>query len=64
MSLKCVDCGYCGDCESFDKKFFNQNKGKDIEWIKHYYCNCGDSEYYKQDITNIEVKNCTEFEEV
>ena len=64
MSLKCVDCGYLGDCKSFGKTFYKENKCKDTEVIKHYYCNCGDSDYYMQDVTPIEVTDCEEFEEV
>jgi hypothetical protein len=41
-----------------------ENKCKDTEVIKHYYCNCGDSKYYMQDVTPIEVTDCDEFEEV
>ena len=25
MSLKCVDCGYLGDCKSFGKTFYKEN---------------------------------------
>lgn len=64
MSLKCVDCGYLGDCKSFGKTFYKENKCKDTEVIKHYYCNCGDSKYYMQDVTSIEVTDCEEFEEI
>ena len=64
MSLKCVDCCYLGDCKSFGDAFYEANKNKDTKAIKHYYCNCGDSKYYMQDVTPIEVTDCDEFEEV
>lgn len=51
-------------CLSFGEAFYNANKNKDTEVIKHYYCNCGDSDYYMQDVTPIEVTDCEEFEEV
>lgn len=44
--------------------FYEANKNKDTKVIKHYYCNCGDSDYYMQDVTPIEVTDCEEFEEV
>lgn len=44
MSLKCADCGYLGDCKSFGEAFYKANKNKDTEVIKHYYCNCAESE--------------------
>ena len=64
MSLKCADCGYLGDCKSFGEAFYKANRNKDTEVIKHYYCNCGDSDYYMKDVTPIEVTDCEEFEEV
>lgn len=64
MSLKCVDCSYLGDCKSFGEAFYKANKNKDTEVIKHYYCNCGDSKCYMQDVTSIEVTDCDEFEEI
>lgn len=64
MSLKCTDCCYLGDCKSFGNAFYEANKNKDTDVIKHYCCNCGDSKYYMQDATPIEVTDCEEFEEV
>ena len=64
MSLKCTDRGYLCDCKSSGEAFYKANRNKDTEVIKHYYCNCGDSDYYMQDVTPIEITDCEEFEEV
>lgn len=32
--------------------------------IKHYYCCCGDSEFYGKDVTNLELTKCDSFEEL
>ena len=64
MSLKCTYCCQLGDCKSFGETFYKENKCKDTEVIKHYYCDCGGSKYYMQDVTPIELTDCDEVEEI
>ena len=64
MSLKCTNCAYCGDKYSFEQPNDLIDVDANNPFIKHYYCNCGDSEHYRKDVTNVEIHNCDEFEEV
>jgi hypothetical protein len=64
INLKCTDCAYCGDKYSFEQPNDLIDIDANNPLIKHYYCNCGDSKYYRQDVTGIETDDCEDFEEV
>lgn len=61
---KCCDCQYLGDKYSFEQPNDLIDSSADNPFIKHYYCNCGDCKYYRQDVTGMEISDCEEFEEL
>lgn len=61
---------YCKTCqnkelgEKFDPFGSDTRKIFANPFIKHYYCCCGDSEFYGKDITNLGFTKCDSFEEL
>lgn len=62
--LLCCDCQYCGDKYSFPLPNDLIVTDNSNPFIKHYYCCCGDSKFYEQDITDLGVTCCDNFEEL
>lgn len=52
-NILCCDCQYCGDKYSFPLPNDLIEVDSENPFIKHYYCCCGDSEFYGKDITNL-----------
>lgn len=62
--ILCCDCQYCGDKYSFPLPNDLIEVDSENPFIKHYYCCCGDSEFYGKDITNLGFTKCDSFEEL
>lgn len=62
MATLCHQCQYIGDKHSFPMP--NNLIGIDPNnpTIKHFYCCCGDSECYGEDVTDVEIKECECFD--
>lgn len=60
--MLCCDCQYCGDKYSFPipNEFVDVDAENPL--VKHYYCCCGDSSFYRQDITAKNIEICDSFE--
>ena len=54
-NILCCDCQYCGDKYSFPLPNDLIEVDSENPFIKHYYCCCGDSEFYGKDITNLDL---------
>ena len=63
-NILCCDCQYCGDKYSFPLPNDLIEADSENPFIKHYYCCCGDSEFYGKDITNLDLTKCDSFEEL
>ena len=63
-NILCCDCQYCGDKYSFPLPNDLIEVDSENPFIKHYYCCCGDSEFYGKDITNLDLTKCDSFEEL
>lgn len=64
-NILCCDCQYCGDKYSFPLPNDLIEVDSENPFInKHYYCCCGDSEFYGKDITNLGFTKCDSFEEL
>lgn len=50
----CTDCQYCGDKHSFPEPNCLIDVDPGNQFIKHYYCCCGDCDFYEQDIADSE----------
>lgn len=63
-NILCCDCQYCGDKFSFPLP--NNLIYEDVAnpLLKHYYCCCGDCEFYGKDITSLGISQCNNFEEL
>lgn len=61
---ECCECQYLGDKYSFEQPNDLIDMDEKNPWIKHYYCNCGDSNHYRQDITGAKIKKCKSFEKL
>lgn len=61
---KCGRCQYVGDKFSFEQPNDLIDRDEKYPWVRHYYCNCGDSIHYKQDITDAKIKKCESFKEI
>lgn len=59
---KCADCCYLGDKYSFPLPNNKIDLDANTPFLKHYYCCCGDSERYNDDVTNEIVSDCDCFE--
>ena len=61
---ECCECQYLGDKYSFEQPNDLIDMDEKNPWIKHYYCNCGDSTHYRQDITGVKIERCKSFEKL
>lgn len=61
--MLCCDCQYLGDKYSFPQPNDIVDVDKNNEFIKHFYCCCGDCDMYEKDITALDIKMCECFEE-
>ena len=62
--MNCADCQYLCDKYSFPMPNNKEDVFKDNPWMKHYYCCCGDSRFYGEDITSKKAFTCECFEEL
>lgn len=60
--LLCSDCCYLGDKFSFEQPNDLVDIDPNNPAIKHYYCNCGDCDNYRKDITSMGITKCGCFE--
>lgn len=60
----CCDCQYNGDKFSFPLPNSLIDVDEENPLIKHYYCCCGDGEFYGQDVTVLGLKQCDCFDEL
>jgi hypothetical protein len=63
-NILCTDCAYCGDKYSFPLPNGLPYVDPQNPAIKRYFCCCGDSAFYGQDITGKGINQCEYFEEV
>lgn len=62
--ILCSECQYCGDKYSFPIPNELLDTDPENPITKRYYCCCGDSELYREDITGKGVVSCDCFEEL
>ena len=60
--LLCSDCCYLGDKYSFEQPNELLDTDPNNPFLKHYYCNCGDCDNYRKDITSLGITKCSCFE--
>lgn len=60
----CCDCQYNGDKFSFPLPNSLIDVDAENPLLKHYYCCCGDSKFYKQDVSMLGLKQCDCFDEL
>lgn len=60
----CCDCQFCGDKFSFPEPNDLIEMDPENPLLKHFYCCCGDSEHYMEDITVLDIQECEHFEEL
>lgn len=60
--ILCSDCCYLGDKYSFEQPNELLDTDPCNPFLKHYYCNCGDCDNYRKDITFLGITECCCFE--
>lgn len=60
--ILCSDCCYLGDKYSFEQPNELLDTDPNNPFLKHYYCNCGDCDNYRKDITSANITSCSCFE--
>lgn len=62
--MLCCDCQYCGDKYSFPLPNDLVDIDQSNPLLKHYYCCCGDSPFYRQDVSEKSIESCVYIEEL